>query len=133
MLEKHNFLLQRLLLASLLLLACFSGIPSVAVVPFVPDHLPAILPASLVFDGVSAVAFPVVSDVPAVAGSPAVSGSLLMLASLLILASTHNLPGIFTKCTNCIMRHIRLLDYRNTTIRLLCSSSIGLLEYRSDW
>jgi hypothetical protein len=90
MLEKHNFLLQRLLLASLLLLAFFPGIPSVAVVPLVPDDLtvaglPAVADVPGV-DGVSAVSFPVVSDVPAVAGSPAVSGSLLMLASLLILA-----------------------------------------------
>jgi hypothetical protein len=82
MLEKHNFLLQRLLLASLLLLACFPGIPSVAVVSLVPDDLPAIAGVPGV-DGVSAVAFPVVSDVLAVASFPAVSGSLLLLASLL--------------------------------------------------
>jgi hypothetical protein len=56
-------------------------IPSVAVVPLVPDDLtvaglPAIADVPGV-DGVSAVAFPVVSDVPAVAGFPAVSGSFL--------------------------------------------------------
>ncbi len=89
MLEKHNFLLQRLLLASLLLLACFSGIPSVAVVSLVPDYLTVAGPHAIAsvtgVDGISAVAFPVVSDVRAVAGFPAVSGSLLLLASLLML------------------------------------------------
>jgi hypothetical protein len=78
---------QPLLLASLLLLACFPGIPSVAVVSLVPDDLtvaglPAVADVPGV-DGVSAVASPVVSDVPAVAGFAAVSGSLLLLASLL--------------------------------------------------
>ncbi len=99
MLEKHNFLLQRLLLASLLLLACLSGIPSVAVVSLVPHDLtvaslPAIAGVPGV-DGVSAVAFPVVSDVPAVAGFPAVAGSPAVSGSLLLLASLLKLVFIF--------------------------------------
>jgi hypothetical protein len=130
--EKHNFLLQRLLLASLLLLAWFSGIPSVAVVPLVPDvtvaGLHAIASVTGV-DGVSAVSFPVVSDVPAVAGFPAVSGSLLMLASLLILASIHNLAGIFTNCTNCIHRDnwtIGLSEYDYQTAMFFFYRTIGI-------
>jgi hypothetical protein len=108
-------------------------IPSVAVVPLVPDDLtvaglPAIADVPGV-DGVSAVAFPVVSDVPAVAAWVPCCFWLLstvLLASLLILASIHNLAGIFTNCTGCTMRQ---LDYWTIGIRLSDCYVLLLSDY----